>query len=140
MMGNNVQLQDIQKKAFFNVSIDQVWQAVATSEGLASWFMLNDLKPVEGHQFELNRGQFGVSPCIVKKIKPPNLLTFSWGKDWEVTFHLKERGDCTEFTIVHSGWDDNKITEFRAAHPIVRENMETGWTNLLKKLYEYIEN
>lgn len=132
-------LPDLQKKAFIVAPIETVWEAVATPEGLAIWFMLNDFKPVEGHKFELNRGQFGVSPCYVKKVSPTQHLSFTWGKDWTVTFDLKEHGDLTEFTVTHSGWDSEKITEFRAAHPVVHENMDIGWSNLIKKLYDYVE-
>lgn len=138
-MGSKVQLSDIQKKAFFYAPIEQVWEAVATSEGLASWFMLNDFQPVEGHRFELNKGQFGVSPCIVTKLDAPTFLSFSWGKDWNVSFHLKDHDDVTEFTVIHSGWDADKITEYRASHLVVHENMEIGWTNLVKKLYKYLD-
>jgi len=138
-MLSEVHLPDLQKKAFFHAPIEKVWEAVATSEGLKNWFMLNDFEPVEGHRFELNRGQFGVSPCIVKKITPPHLLSFTWGKDWLITFELKQLDEVTEFTMTHSGWDPEKLTEFRATHPVVHANLDIGWSNLIKKLYKYIE-
>jgi uncharacterized protein YndB with AHSA1/START domain len=138
-MQNQVYLPDLQKKAFINAPIETVWAAIATSEGLAKWFMLNDFKPVKGHKFELNRGQFGVSPCYVKEVSTPHHLSFTWGKDWTVAFDLKDRGDLTEFTVTHSGWHLEKLTEFRAAHPVVHENMDIGWSNLIKKLYDYVE-
>jgi uncharacterized protein YndB with AHSA1/START domain len=56
--------------------------------------------PAEGHVFQLNRGQFGVTPCMVKQIEPPYRLSFSWGKDWKVTFLLKELGGMTQFTVI----------------------------------------
>lgn len=138
-MQNKVVLPDLQKKAFIDASIDQVWDAVATSKGLDAWFMLNDFEPVEGHKFDLNRGQFGVSPCYVKKVSSPHHLSFTWGKDWHVTFELKDLGGLTEFTVTHSGWDADKVTEFRSAHSVVHENMDVGWSNLIKKLYRYLE-
>lgn len=139
-MLSQVQLPDLQKKAFFDAPIEKVWEAVATSEGLKEWFMLNDFEPVEGHRFELNRGQFGVSPCFVKKVNPPHCLSFTWGKDWHISFDLKKLDAITEFTITHSGWDPEKFTEFRASHVVVHANMDIGWTNLIKKLYKYIED
>ena len=133
------QLPDIQKQLVFNAPIEKVWNAVATSEGLAAWFMPNDLQAIEGHKFELNAGQFGMSPCIVQKVDPPNSLSFTWGKDWTLTFALRNVNGKTELTLTHSGWDINKATEFNAPHKAVRDNMDTGWTNLVEKLGEYVE-
>jgi uncharacterized protein YndB with AHSA1/START domain len=44
-------LQDIRQTMVYNAPIQKVWDAVATSEGLAAWFMPNDLQPIEGHEF-----------------------------------------------------------------------------------------
>ena len=132
-------LQDIKQTVVYNAPISKVWDAVATSEGIAAWFMPNDFKPAEGHDFQLNAGQFGMSPCKVVHIDPPNRLSFNWGKDWMITFELKDLEGKTEFTLTHSGWDANKVTEFGAPHTLVRGNMEQGWTGLVKKLQEYVE-
>ncbi|MDP4172153.1 MAG: SRPBCC domain-containing protein, partial [Bacillota bacterium] len=71
-MENNTTLTDIIRTAEFNAPIQKVWNAVATAEGLEAWFMPNDFEPVEGHEFHLNAGQFGMSPCKVTKVDPPN--------------------------------------------------------------------
>lgn len=132
-------LQDIRQTMVYNAPIDKVWDAVATSEGLASWFMPNDMQPVVGHEFHLNAGQFGMSPCKVIEVDPRHKLSFNWGKDWTLTFELKERGNQTEFTLIHSGWDADKVTEFGAPHTAVRGNMEQGWVGLVKKLQGYVK-
>ncbi len=132
-------LQDIRHTVVYNAPIQKVWDAVSTSEGLGAWFMPNDLQPVEGHEFHLNAGQFGMSPCKVIIVDPPKKLAFNWGKDWTLTFELKELGDKTEFTLIHSGWDANKVTEFGAPHTAVRDNMDQGWAGLVKKLQEFVE-
>lgn len=139
-MEHNVQLSDIIRKVIFNAPIDEVWSAVATSEGLEAWFMPNDFQPIEGNEFHLNAGQFGMSPCKVTKVNPPNTLSFTWGKDWMLTFKLKELEGKTEFTLIHSGWDAAKVTEIGAPHTVVRNNMDKGWTGLVEKsLREYVE-
>jgi uncharacterized protein YndB with AHSA1/START domain len=132
-------LQDIKQTVIYNASITKVWNAVATSEGIAAWFMPNDFEPVEGHEFHLNAGQFGMSPCKVVQIDPPNSLSFNWGKDWVITFELKDLEGKTEFTLIHSGWDANKVTEFGAPHTVVRGNMESGWAGMAKKLQALVE-
>ncbi|NRD76173.1 SRPBCC domain-containing protein [Bacillus sp. BRMEA1] len=132
-------LQDIRYTLVYNAPIQKVWDAVATAEGLTAWFMPNDMKPVVGHEFHLNAGQFGMSPCKVTDVDPPNRLSFRWGKDWTLTFELKDLDGKTEFTLIHSGWDANTVTEFGAPHTAVRENMNQGWGGLVKKLQGFVE-
>jgi len=131
-------IPDIRKTLVLNAPIAKVWDAVATAEGIAAWFMPNDFKPEMGYEFHLEAGPFGRSPCKVTEIDPPNRLTFHWGEQWSVTFELAEQGDKTEFTLVHSGWDMNKVTEFGEAHTIVRDRMNNGWTGIVQKLGAYV--
>jgi uncharacterized protein YndB with AHSA1/START domain len=140
-MENNNQhtLPDIVQKVVFNAPVSKVWNAVATQEGLAAWFMPNDFQPVAGYEFQLNAGPFGMSPCKITEIDPPNRLSFNWGKDWTVTFELAEREGKTEFTLIHSGWDADTVTEFGQPHSVVRGNMAGGWIGLVQKLGVYVE-
>lgn len=131
-------IPDIRKTLVLNAPIAKVWDAVATAEGIAAWFMPNDFKPEMGYEFHLEAGPFGRSPCKVTEIAPPNRLTFHWGEQWSVTFELAEQGDKTEFTLIHSGWDLNKVTEFGEAHTIVRDRMNNGWTGIVQKLGAYV--
>ncbi len=132
-------LPDIRQTQLLNAPIQKVWDAVATSEGLAAWFMPNDFQPVVGHEFHLEAGPFGKSPCKVTEIDPPHRLSFEWGKDWLLTFELIEKDGQTEVTLIHSGWDADKVTEFGQAHAMVRERMGHGWIGLLQKLGQYVE-
>jgi uncharacterized protein YndB with AHSA1/START domain len=140
-MSNNKQttLPDIRQTLVLNAPVEKVWAAVATSEGIAAWFMPNDFQPVEGHEFHLEAGPFGQSPCKVTVIDPPSRLSFVWGKDWTLTFELVEQGDRTEFTLIHGGWDVDKVTEFGQAHELVRERMSEGWGGLANSLRAYVE-
>jgi uncharacterized protein YndB with AHSA1/START domain len=140
-MSNNKQttLPDIRQTLVLNAPVEKVWAAVATSEGIAAWFMPNDFEPVEGHEFHLEAGPFGQSPCKVTVIDPPSRLSFVWGKDWTLTFELVEQGDRTEFTLIHGGWDVDKVTEFGQAHELVRERMSEGWGGLANSLRAYVE-
>ncbi|SFL80054.1 Uncharacterized conserved protein YndB, AHSA1/START domain [Paenibacillus sp. 1_12] len=132
-------MEDIVQKMVFNAPIQKVWSAVATSEGIAAWFMPNDFQPVAGHEFLVNAGPFGMSPCKVIEIEPPHSLAFQWGKDWTIKFELAELEDKTEFTLTHSGWDADKVTEFGLSHTIIRDNMAQGWVGLAKSLATYVE-
>lgn len=132
-------LPDIRQTIVLNAPIQKVWNAVATSEGIAVWFMPNDFKPEEGYEFHLEAGPFGKSPCKVTEIDPPNRLSFRWGKDWTLTFELADQDGKTEFTLIHSGWDIDQVTEFGQPHTVVRGNMEQGWEGIQKKLAAYVE-
>jgi len=132
-------LPDIRQTLVFNASIQKVWAAVSTSEGIAAWFMPNDFSPEVGYEFHLEAGPFGKSPCKVTVVDPPNRLSFNWGKDWTLTFELTEQGDQTEFTLIHGGWSADMVTEFGQPHTVVRENMYGGWVGMVKKLGAYVE-
>jgi uncharacterized protein YndB with AHSA1/START domain len=132
-------LPDIRKQMVFNAPIEKVWKAVATSEGIAAWFMPNTFQPILGHEFVLHAGHFGDSPCKVTELDPPNRLAFNWGKDWQVLFELKDLGGKTEFTLIHSGWDADTVTEFGEKHVVVRDRMDNGWGALVDTLRKYVE-
>lgn len=135
----NEQLPDIRKTQLFNAPIEKVWQSVATAEGLSSWFMPNDMKAEAGHEFTLQAGPFGNSPCKVVEVDPPHRLSFTWGKDWTLTFELAEKDGKTEFTLIHGGWSADQLTEFGEAHSIVRERMSGGWTGIMQKLAGFVD-
>lgn len=134
-------LPEIRKTVILNASIEKVWKAVATSEGIASWWMPNTFEPVEGHAFVLYTGNFGDTPCKVTELDPPNRLGFDWGADWHIDFLLAAlEGNKTEFTLVHSGWIADKLTEFGQPHPVIRGIMDGGWESIVKqKLVQYVE-
>lgn len=131
-------LPDIRKTVLLDAPIKKVWNAVSTSEGLAAWWMPNSFAPILGHEFVLHAGAYGDSPCKVIEIDPPNRLCFTWGKDWKLAFELREMGKKTELTLIHSGWDTEKVTEFGQPHPSIRGFMESGWGDLAK-LRQYVE-
>ncbi|WP_026694232.1 SRPBCC family protein [Peribacillus kribbensis] len=133
--------QEIRKTVVLHAPLEKVWKAAATSEGIAAWWMPNTFEPIVGHEFILHAGQFGDSPCKVTEIIPESRVSFNWGKDWQLTFELKGIDEQkTEFTLIHSGWDESKATEFGQPHSIVRGIMDGGWEGIVKKrLKEYIE-
>lgn len=140
MSSSSSALPDIVKHAVFQAPIHKVWEAVATAEGMSAWFMPNDLKAEEGYEFHILAGPFGKSPCKVTQVEPPYRLSFKWGKDWTLTFELKEAdGGQTEFTLTHSGWDQETATEFNESHTVVRERMNGGWTGIVEKLGHHLK-
>jgi uncharacterized protein YndB with AHSA1/START domain len=126
-------IPDIRKTVVLKAPIEKVWRAVATSEGIAGWWMPNTFEPVVGHAFLLHSGHFGDSPCTVTEIDPPHRVAFDWGKDWNLAFELREVDGNTEFTLIHSGWDPNKETEFGQPHAVIRGIMDGGWTKIVEE-------
>lgn len=102
--------------------------------------MPNTFQAVLGRDFILHAGPYGDSPCKVTELDPPHRLGFNWGKDWKVTFELKELDGKTEFTLIHSGWDAETVTEFGQPHTIIRDRMNEGWVSIVKqKLRDWVE-
>ncbi|MGF9699488.1 SRPBCC family protein [Paenibacillus sp. MABNR03] len=138
MSSSSSALPDIRQQLVLHAPVEKVWKTVSTAEGMESWFMPSNLEPVEGHEFVLEAGPFGKSPCRVTEVQAPHKLSFQWGKDWTLHFELAEQPEGTAFTLIHSGWDADKLTEFGQAHAIVRERMEQGWTGIVQKLAQVV--
>jgi uncharacterized protein YndB with AHSA1/START domain len=139
---NQTKLDDIKQTVMMEAPIEKVWDKVSTSEGIAAWFMPNDFEPKEGHEFHV-QSPFGPSPCKVLEIEKPHRLSFSWDTDgWIITFILKELGDKTEFTLIHSGWKepDFILPKANQKSSIIRDTMNNGWEKIvherLKKVVE----
>ena len=132
--------REIRKSIVLNAPIEKVWKAVATSEGIEAWWMPNTFEAELGKEFTLHAGPFGDSPCKVTELDPPSRLGFDWGKDWHLVFELKELEGKTEFTLIHSGWDAEKVTEFGQPHTIIQGIMDNGWDKIVNEaLPSYIE-
>ncbi|WP_323703872.1 SRPBCC domain-containing protein [Mammaliicoccus sp. Dog046] len=140
-MSNNTNLEDIKKSVVLNANVETVWDAVATSKGIAAWWMNNDFVPSVGEAFTLYTEGYGESPCKVTNIIPNEEVRFIWGKDWTASFKLRKiDGHTTEFTLIHSGWDDEKETEFGQPHSEVRGFMDQGWDKIINEsLVSYVE-
>ncbi|EEM09176.1 hypothetical protein bmyco0003_40520 [Bacillus pseudomycoides] len=135
-------LQDIKQTVIFEAPIQKVWNAVSTSEGIASWFMPNGFEPKVGHEFHV-QSPFGPSPCKVLEIDEPHRLSFSWDTDgWVVSFILKDLGDKTEFTLIHGGWKqaDTILPKANEKSSVIRERMAGGWVAIVnEKLKKVVE-
>jgi uncharacterized protein YndB with AHSA1/START domain len=139
---NQTKLDDIKQTVMMEAPIEKVWDKVSTSEGIAAWFMPNDFELKEGHEFHV-QSPFGPSPCKVLEIEKPHRLSFSWDTDgWIITFILKELGEKTEFTLIHSGWKepDSILPKANQKSSAIRDTMNKGWEQIvherLKKVVE----
>ncbi|MGR6854859.1 SRPBCC family protein [Bacillus halotolerans] len=128
-------LPDITKHITLEAPIQKVWETVSTSEGIAKWFMPNDFQLKEGYKFHL-QSPFGPSPCKVLTVHAPGELSFEWDTDgWIVTFQLRDVGNKTEFTLIHSGWKkpDEMIGKANEKSSVIRDKMDGGWTDIVNE-------
>lgn len=124
-------------------TVEKVWEAISTSEALASWLMPNDFKLIRGHRFQFRAprqpGFDGIVNCEVLDFNEPTLLKFSWQggplkKPTVVTFKLRATADGTHLQFTHSGFE-GVIGGY-----IVRFILGQGWKNLLvKKILQYLQ-
>lgn len=132
----STQTPEIRKQTIFNANIDKVWSAVATQEGINSWFMPNDFKQELGSEFTI-QSPFGPQECKVLELDPPNKLVFSWGVfGWQVSFELKDVDGKTEFTLIHSGWgpqDEFVPGPANKTHLDIRNTMNGGWESIVNE-------
>ncbi len=97
-------LPEIRKVVVLNAPIEKVWDAVATSEGIAAWWMSNTFEPVLGKEFILHAGPYGDSPCKVTELDPPNRVSFDWDEEWHLTFELKKISRGQNRVYPYSFW------------------------------------
>lgn len=93
--------------------VERVWEAIATSRGLAAWLMPNDFEPVVGHHFQFRwkkiPGWRGIVDCEVLEVTPLQRLVFSWrGEENQtptrVTMALFPEGSGTKLVFDHEGF------------------------------------
>jgi len=133
--------QVIRRSILLNAPVSRVWHALGTSEGLASWLMLNDFRPVVGTRFTFRaepQGDWnGVVECQVTHVDEPHRLAFTWSEAPNlpptlVTFELHERDGQTEVCLVHSG-REFLPDEYTSV-------LDQGWgCNMLRRLAALIE-
>src|SRR5215471_4948677 len=95
---------------------EKIWRALTTSHLIAEWLMKNDFEPVVGHGFTFRAtplpGWSGVTNCVVLKVEPQRLLSYSWGDGTEsdsglktvVTWTLTANEQGTLLRMEHSGF------------------------------------
>lgn len=141
MTNEHKHLPDIIQTVSIQAPVQKVWDYVSTAEGIAEWFMPSDFKLEEEYEFTI-QSPFGPSPCKVLEIDKPNKISIQWDTDgWILTFLLKEVGNATEFTVIHGGWKEEDTVVPKAQQPqsVIRNNMNNGWTGIVKKLKQLVE-
>ncbi len=137
-------IEPIEKRIVLNAAVSRVWKAITDPAELGKWMLMpTDFEAVPGRDFtfkaESSEKWDGIIYCTVKEIEENKKLVFTWNAamanaETVVSIELKEVGDKTELTLIHSGWDKlpaNK-EEMRKAH-------NEGWElRIMHKLQEHL--
>ena len=120
---------------------EQVWQAMATGQGYAAWFVPGTIEPRVGGLFRLDFGEGAVSTGEVTEWSPPHRVGYV-ERDWqegappvatEVTITSRAGNRCV-IRMVHSlftssdEWDDQV------------EGFESGWPGFFAVLRVYLRH
>ena len=111
-----------------------MWRALTTPELLARWWAAGDVRPVVGHRFELDMGQWGKQPCEVLEVESERLLKYRFTPDWTLTWRLEPEGTGTRLTLIHEGFDHDN-----PKHRFAFENMSKGWPQILARLASSVQ-
>ncbi|MGW3495745.1 SRPBCC family protein [Streptomyces sp. NPDC001020] len=109
-----------------------VWKALTDPELHARWWAAGDIKPVVGHHFALDMGNFGSQPCEVTEMDDQRLLAYRFAEgslDTTITWTLHPEGKGTRLVLNHAGFDLDSPMGRQA-----RDGMGKGWPDVLNRL------
>ncbi|MFI7011845.1 SRPBCC domain-containing protein [Streptomyces sp. NPDC050145] len=110
----------------------RVWEALTEPDLHARWWAAGDVKPVVGHRFTLDMGNFGSRPCEVTEVEDERVLAYRFAEDTLdtlVTWTLRPEGDGTRLVLTHAGFDLDSPLGGQAY-----EGMGKGWPHVLERL------
>lgn len=110
----------------------KVWAALTEPALIAKWWAAGDVRPVVGHRFTFDMGQWGQQPCEVLAVEPERLLAYSFAPgtlNTTITWRLQPDGAGTRLSLEHSGFDLESPLG-KAAF----EGMGGGWPSILTRI------
>ena len=122
----------IQLTQFISHPPEKVWTALTDPVLHAKWWAAGDVRPVVGHRFSLDMGQWGQQPCEVLAVEHEKLLSYSFAPgtlDTTITWRLKAEGEGTRLSLEHKGFDLDSPLGKTAFH-----GMEGGWSVVLARI------
>jgi uncharacterized protein YndB with AHSA1/START domain len=122
----------IQLTQFIPHPPERVWAALTDPRLLAKWWAAGDVRPVVGHRFTLDMGQWGKQPCEVIAVEPGKLLAYTFAPgtlDTTISWTLEPEGDGTRLSLQHKGFDLESPMG-KAAF----QGMRAGWPAVLARI------
>jgi uncharacterized protein YndB with AHSA1/START domain len=98
-----------------------VWNAIATPEGIARWWVPGNIEATPGHEFLLEMPGWGNVACTVLEVERERLLVFTF-EDWTLRWTVAPEGRGTRLILEHSGFDLDD-----PQHRFAFDAMGPGW-------------
>ena len=134
----------IERTVRIDRSLDRVWAAITTAEGLGTWF---------GHSAEIDLRVGGTAKLTwdsgdaaqlrIERVEPKTVFGYTWGinglpdsdpRRTYVEFTLTPDDDGTTVTVVETGFAQLEAAEHRQAF----ESNTGGWASELDELVAYL--
>jgi len=116
----------------YDAPASAVWRAITDPDLLAQWWAPGDIRPIVGHTFALDMGNWGSQPCEVLAVEEERLLTIAFSTNLlhtTITWALTPDDTGTQLAFTHDGFD--RSTPFgKTAY----EGMGAGWPSVLARL------
>ena len=78
----------------------KVWRHITEPDLLATWWAgATDLKPIVGHQFLIDMGDWGQQPCEVLEVEHEQKLVYTFCDHWTLTWTLVPEGTGTRLVV-----------------------------------------
>ena len=113
----------------FATSIDSLWHAWTTNEGIQSWLVENsDIELKIGGKFEIYfgadmpKGSQGSELCTILSYAPHKMLSFSWNAPPTIP-NLRAIGPCT-WVVLHFEPIDDTYTKLSLTHYGIQSGSE----------------
>jgi len=115
----------------------RVWHALTEAALLARWWAPGDVRPMVGHHFTLDMGNWGMQVCEVTAAEPERLLSYTFAPgalDTAITWRLAPENGGTQLSLEHKGFHlDTPLGQ--AAF----NGMGTGWPTLLVRISDLLD-
>lgn len=133
-MAESPQLGVIECDKFIAHPPGTVWRALTDPDLHARWWAAGDVRPIVGHRFELDMGQWGVQKCEVTAVEPEQLISYSFGGFSTITWRLRPEGKGTRLLLEHSGFDLESPLGKQAY-----EGMGRGWPRVVANIGKVLD-
>ncbi len=90
---------------WLDASIDDVWEALTTPEGLESWLAPAAVDLRKGGMMDIDFGEDGLAGGTIRALDPPTLVEYDWKfpgePDSVIRFELRAEGGRTRLVLEH---------------------------------------
>lgn len=127
----------IVKEAEIEAPLDQVWRAISSGPGFATWYVPHAIEPTPGGIVRTDFGPAGVREGVVLDAEPPRRLVYGgFGAPEELVYSYEfvlaaNGGGHTAFRLVQNGFLDDEVWDQEY------DALNAGWDLFVHNLTVY---